>query len=181
LWHIGPRERGHGVLMPPVLCAESADEMAENVRRMRETTGFEVLPENPPAHVYVGELHLLDYFARVVNAADSGMLLDTAHLAIYQRTAGEAPLTGLDAFPLDRIVELHVAGGLEFAHGGRRFVDDDHGTGVLPDTWQIFEHVAPRARNLRAVVFECERNPERSVVPGFERIRDVLAGSPVLA
>ena len=38
---------------------------ADNVLQMRERTGFEILPENPPSHVYLGDLHLLDYFARV--------------------------------------------------------------------------------------------------------------------
>jgi len=174
LWHIGPRERGHGVLMPPVLCAESADEMADNVRRMRETTGFEVLPENPPAHVYLGDLHLLDYFARVAGGADSGLLLDVAHLAIYQRATGRAPSDGLDGFPLERVLEIHVAGGSEFEHEGRTYVDDDHSPAPLPDTWRILEAVLPRATNLRALVFECERNREDQVLPVFERLRAAL-------
>ena len=49
-----------------------------NVRRLRLDSGFEILPENPPAHVYLGDLHLLEYFARVAERADCGMLLDVA-------------------------------------------------------------------------------------------------------
>jgi len=56
LWHLGPRDRGHGLLAPPVLCADSARAMAENVRRLRESLGLEVLPENPPAHVLVEQV-----------------------------------------------------------------------------------------------------------------------------
>ncbi len=174
LWHIGPRERGHGVLMPPILCAESAREMAANVRHVRARTGYEVLPENPPAHLYLGDLHLLDYFARVADGADSGLLLDVAHLAIYQRVAGHGPLDGLDGYPLERVVEIHVAGGTEFASGGRVFVDDDHSPAPLADTWKILEAVLPRARNLRALVFECERNGVEDVLPVFERLRGML-------
>jgi len=170
LWHLGPRDRGHGVLAPPILCAESAAEMAENVRRMRESVGLEVLPENPPAHLYLGDLHLLDYFARVADGADCGLLLDVAHLAIYQRAAGHSPLDGLDGFPLERVLEVHVAGGSEFLHGGRRFVDDGHGPTPIGDTWTILAHVLPRAARLRALVFECERNAEAEVVPTFERL-----------
>ena len=51
--------------MPPILTAESADVIARNVRALRLASGLEVLPENPPAHLYLGDLHLLDYFARV--------------------------------------------------------------------------------------------------------------------
>ena len=178
LWHVGPRDRGHGVLLPPVLSDESARALARNVRHLREASGLEVLPENPPAHVYAGPLHILDYFGRVAERADAGLLLDVAHLAIYQRATGRAPLDGLDGFPLDRVVEVHVAGGTAFEHGGRRFVDDDHAPEPLADTWQILEAVLPRARNLRAVVYECERNQRAQVLPNFERLRAAIGDLP---
>jgi uncharacterized protein (UPF0276 family) len=162
------------VLLPPILCVESAREMAANVRALREASGFEVLPENPPAHVYLGDLHLLDYFARVADDADSGLLLDVAHLAIYQRACGHDPLDGLDGFPLERVIEIHLAGASEFSHAGRGFVDDDHSPAVLDDTWRILEAVLPRASNRRALVFECERNPLDAVVPVFERLHAAL-------
>jgi uncharacterized protein (UPF0276 family) len=177
LWHFGPRERGHMLLLPPILSAETADAIATGIGHLRDAVGLEVLPENPPGQVFLGDLHILDFFARVCEAADTGMLLDCAHLAIYQRTSGRPPLEGLADFPLERIVELHVAGGTEHERDGFRFVEDDHRTTVLPETWAILEHVAPRAPNLRAVVFECERNPLRECLPGFERIAGVLHDS----
>ena len=170
LWHIGRRERGHGVLMPPVLEPDGASEMARNVRALREGSGFEVLPENPPAHAYLGSLHLLEYFARVAEEADCGLLLDVAHLAVFQHVRDHPPLTGLDDFPLDRVVEVHVAGGTPFHWQGRTFVEDDHGTSILPATWEILEAVLPRAKNLKAVVFECERNEIAAVLPVYDRL-----------
>jgi uncharacterized protein (UPF0276 family) len=170
LWHVGPRERGHGTLLPPILEPEGADELADNVRALRERAGLEVLPENPPAHVYLGRMHLLDYFARVAERADCGLLLDVAHLAIYQRVSGRRPLDGLDGFPLERVVEVHVAGATPFDWQGLPLVEDDHGLTPLPDTWTLFEHVAARAPNLRAVVLECERNAIEGVLPLYERL-----------
>ena len=73
---------------------DAADAMADGIVRLREATGFEVLPENPPGQVYLGDLHLLDFFARVIERADTGMLLDCAHLAIYQRLRGRRRSTG---------------------------------------------------------------------------------------
>jgi uncharacterized protein (UPF0276 family) len=175
LWHFGRRDRAHMLLLPPVLTDRAAWEMAEGIARLREATGREVLPENPPGVVYAGDLHLLEFFARVCERADTGMLLDAAHLAIFQRMAGHAPTTGLDGFPLDRIVEMHVAGGVERTHDGFRFVEDSHTPQVLPDTWAILERIAPSATNLKAVVFECERNPLEACLPGFQRIAATLA------
>ncbi len=171
LWHVGPRDHGHGVLMPPILTTDSALAMAQNLSRLRRESRFEVLPENPPAHVYLGDLHLLDYFAQVVSQADSGMLLDLAHLVIYQECMGCELLEGLDRFPLDRVLELHIAGGSRFDHLGRAFIDDDHCAQPLPETWELLEYVLPRAPALRAIVYECERNPLESVLPGFGQLR----------
>ncbi len=174
LWHFGRRERGQMLLLPPILSDASAMAMAAGIRRLREATGLEVLPENPPGSAFLGDLPLLDYFARVCERADTGMLLDVAHLAIYQRLAGRAPTDGLERFPLDRIVEVHVAGGLAREIDGFRFVEDSHAPEVLADTWEIFEAIVPRATNLKAVVFECERNPAERCLEGFARIERTL-------
>ena len=64
-WHIGPRERGHMLLLPPILVPDSVQPMADGIIRLREAIGREVLPENPPGSAFVGNLHLLDFFGCV--------------------------------------------------------------------------------------------------------------------
>jgi len=179
LWHFGPRDRGHMLLLPPILSAESAQDQARGIVRLRKELGYEVFPENPPGCVFLGDMHLMDYFAAVVDAADTGLLLDCAHLAIYQHLKGYEPLEGLDRFPLDRVVEMHVAGGTHKEHEGFTFIEDDHTTEILPATWQIFEYVCARAPNLKAVIFECERNSSQAVRPGFDRIRATVNDGPL--
>lgn len=170
LWHFGARDRGQMLLLPPILLPEAVEPMAAGIRALREATGCEVLPENPPGAAFVGELHLLDFFGRLAEAADTGLLLDCAHLAMYQRATGHEPLDGLDDAPLDRVVELHIAGGSVRSSEGLAWVEDDHGADVLDDTWAIVEHVLPRAPNLKAVVVECERNPLDAVLPLFAAV-----------
>ena len=175
MWHFGPRDRGHMLLLPPVLTDSAASALASGVRKLAEETGLFVLPENPPGHVFLGDMHLLEFFAHVTEQADTGMLLDCAHLAIYQNQQGLPPLAGFDDFPFERIVELHVAGGSTHAHDGYAYIEDDHCPTVLPDTWTIFEEVVARTPNLKAVVFECERNGLEEALPGFQRIESTLS------
>jgi len=176
-WHFGRRDRGHMLLLPPILVDDAASALARGVARLREATGREVLPENPPGAAFVGDLHLLDFFARVAERADTGLLLDVAHLAMYQHVTGRDALDGLDAFPLERVVEIHVAGGeRRQTSDGFSYVEDSHGTAVLDATWRILERVVQGASNLKAVIFECERNPNDSVDAGFDRIEATLAG-----
>ncbi len=72
------------------------------------------------------------------------------------------------------MVELHVAGGTVRDVDGLEWIDDDHGPEPLGEVWQIFAAVAARAKNLKAVVYECERNPAEEVLGNFARIRRVL-------
>ena len=168
MWHLGCRDRGHMLLLPPILIAEQIEPMAAGIRRLRAETGLEVLPENPPGAAFVGDLHILDFFGRLAEAADTGLLLDCAHLALYQQIQGHGPLTALDGFPLDRVVELHIAGGAHRDHDGFAWVEDNHGTDVLDETWSIVDFVVARAPNLKAVVVECERNALPLALPLFQ-------------
>ncbi len=169
-WHFGLRERGHGMLMPPILCRESALETAESIQRIEAETGLACVPENPPSVIYLGDLHMLDYFALVADRADCGVLLDCAHLAIFQQSRGLSPLSGLDAFPLERIVEMHVAGGGYADMDGFAYIEDNHSPEPLAETWEILEYVLPRATNLKAIVFECERNTPEECLDVFARL-----------
>jgi uncharacterized protein (UPF0276 family) len=171
LWHIGPRDRGHETLFPPILSPESAHEMADAIGKVEEALGLVCLPENPPALIYLGDLHILDCYGQVVDRTKGGLLLDCAHLAIFQRMKGYAPLTGLDGYPLDRVVELHVAGSTLRDTEGFAWVDDDHVPEPLPETWEIVSYVIPRATNLKAIVYECERNQPEEVMDSFARLR----------
>lgn len=173
-WHYAQRERGHGVLLPPILCRESAMETAENIAEIEAQTGMAVLPENPPAVIYLGDLHILEYFALVAETSDCGLLLDAAHLAIFQQTRGLPPLTALDNFPLDRVVEMHVAGGVLADIEGYAFIEDNHSPEPLPATWEIVEYVVPRAKNLKAIVFECEYNQPEACLEVFERLNSLF-------
>jgi uncharacterized protein (UPF0276 family) len=167
LWHFGPRDRGHMLLLPPILTADAVRDMAAGIRALRDATGLEVLPENPPGTVYVGDLPLLDFFGRLAEQADTGLLLDLAHLAIYQQLHGRDVLDGLADFPAERVVEVHLAGGVERVTRGFRYIEDAHGAVILPDVWRLFDHLLPRMTNLKAVILECERNPLDVVAPMF--------------
>ncbi|MEQ1504460.1 MAG: hypothetical protein ABMB14_19630, partial [Myxococcota bacterium] len=40
LWHVGPRDRGHGTLLPPILCAARVRTLADAVVALREASGL---------------------------------------------------------------------------------------------------------------------------------------------
>ena len=136
LWHFGARERGHMLLLPPILTRRRRRRDGRRHRRASaDAVGLEVLPENPPGQVYLGDLHLLDFFARVVRARrhrHAARLRASRDLPANHRVT--TPRTGLDGFPSERIVELHVAGGSRTrGTTASRFVEDEpHAGGAAP-------------------------------------------------
>jgi uncharacterized protein (UPF0276 family) len=95
---------------------------------------------------------------------------------MFQRARGLAPLAGFDELDWARVIELHIAGGRVHELEGLAWVEDDHGVEVLPDTWTIAKAAIDRARNLRAIVIECERNSIAQVLPLFRRAQALLPG-----
>lgn len=174
IWHFGAREPGQMLLLPPILEPAQLPGLAAGLRRLREATGREVLPENPPGTFYIGEMGLLPFYGALAEEADTGLLLDVAHLAMYQALRGRSPTEGLDELPAERVVELHVAGGAERLTEGFAWIEDTHGVDPLPATWAILEALLPRATNLRAVVVEGERNPLPTLLPLIDRLAGLL-------
>ena len=83
-------------------------------------------------------------------ATGCGLLLDLHNLHTNARNLGVDPQAFLDRLDLDRVVEIHVAGGLEFDG----FYLDAH-SGASPEpVWTLLEEVLPRCPNLCGVVFE---------------------------
>ena len=54
LWHFG--KRGVVLLFCRRSCRQNPRKVAEGIMTLRDATGYEVFPENPPGHVFVGDL-----------------------------------------------------------------------------------------------------------------------------
>ena len=89
------------------------------------------------------------------------------------RTHGEL-LFGLNDLPLDRVMEVHVAGGTIFEKDGKMYYEDAHDLPILPETMQILRAVLARCENLRAVCFECEGALTQSVLPMLKKLRQLI-------
>jgi uncharacterized protein (UPF0276 family) len=91
-----------------------------------------------------------EFVARVAKGADCGILLDLHNVWTNARN-GRQPLADyMDQIPLDRVWEIHVAGG----HSHRGFWLDAHSGMVSPELMELATRIVPRLPNLKAIVFE---------------------------
>lgn len=103
-----------------------------------------LLPDFPAPHSQAGFLN------RLVEATGCGLLLDVYNLRCDEANQGLSIEAFLDELHLDAVVELHVAGGVDY----RGFTLDVHSRPPLVSTLELTHRVIARCPNLRLVTYE---------------------------
>lgn len=141
-----------GFFLPPRQTQAQVRVIADNILRLQDALGVPVAIENGTSYLRPRRDEMPDgeFIARVAEAADCGLLLDL-HNAYTNAVNGRQPLNELLAeLPLQRVWELHLAGGMERAG----FWLDAH-SGAVPDAlWAQVHDLPQRLPALQAVVFE---------------------------
>lgn len=141
-----------GFLFPPVQTLASVRAAAHRIAGYRATVGRPVAFETGVNYLRqrTGELDDGTFFAQVAEQADCGIVLDLHNLWCNERNGRCTVASVIDRLPLDRVWELHVAGGME-AYG---YWIDAH-SGAVPDAvMQIAAELVSRLPNLGALIFE---------------------------
>ncbi|WP_373044816.1 DUF692 family multinuclear iron-containing protein [Vulgatibacter sp.] len=171
---------GYLYVVPPLTRAAVA-QCAAHAVHVQAAIDVPLLLENPAVLFRNGDLHVLDFMAALHRETGAPLLLDLGHLLAYQLVHGHEPGTGLDGFPLDRVAEIHIAGGVITARGERRFYVDDHGQPVREELFAMLEGILPRCTGLKALTFEADGHPEPVARQTLQRLRSLvpaLAPSP---
>jgi uncharacterized protein (UPF0276 family) len=156
-----------GFMLPPVQSRAGVALAAANICRHRAALGSIPLAVEtavsylPPA---LGEWPDGAFVAAVVEAAECGILLDLHNVLCNARNGRQSVAAFCDALPLERVWELHLAGGER--EGG--FHLDAHAGLVEPELMEIAAALAPRLPHLRAIIFEIM--PERGAEVGIAAI-----------
>ena len=177
-WHAGAQPfPGYLYLAPPFSEAGVRD-CAAHALHVQAHLSVPLALENPAVFARRGELHVLDFMARLHARTGLPLLLDLGHLLSYQLAAGLPSGTGLDAFPLDKVIEIHLAGGVITRRGARGYYVDDHTQPVREELFGLLESILPRCPSLRAVTFEGDGHPLEVALLTLRRLRPLVPAAP---
>ncbi|MBI4003101.1 MAG: DUF692 family protein [Nitrospira defluvii] len=192
-----------GTYLPPLYTALSARLTAENFAylqecldeqaRQHESARTLVLLEMPPLTYFAcGSLGIPAFFRAVTDRVACGLVLDIGHLwtvyrytGVWRRQTLEAFVAEfLDAFPMARVIEIHVAGLAEFTrhhppqhHAGGLALPywiDSHGAPIPEVLFDLLTQVLshPRLTSLKGVALEVDTKPVVEIVTEFRRFVD---------
>src|ERR1700687_4103842 len=170
-WHQAGQPFPGYFYLPPPFDESGVDDCAAHALHVQAAIPVPLLLENPAVIACRGGMHVLDFMAKLHRRTGLDLLLDLGHLFSYQLSRGIPLLAGLDGFPLDRVVEIHLAGGMVTARGERRFYVDDHRQPLRDELLEMLALLVPRCNRLRAVTLEADGHPPAVVVPLLHRLR----------
>jgi uncharacterized protein (UPF0276 family) len=147
-----------------LVCAH-VDEVQTALRRP-------ILLENPATYVRFAESTLSEseFLAEVCARTACRLLLDVNNVMVSAANHGTSSHAYIDAFPVEHVEEIHLAGFHE-DHGsdGARLLIDDHGSAVRPEVWSLYQHTLRRTGAVPTLIEWDNNVPEWNVL--FEESR----------
>jgi uncharacterized protein (UPF0276 family) len=132
-----------GHLTPLPFTREALDVLCGNIARAQQRIDVPLILENITYTLVVpgAEMSEVEFLAELLERTGCGLLLDVTNLYTNAVNHGYDPAGFLDRLPLDRVVELHVAGG--YWHEG--VLVDSHSHPAPDEVWNLVEEVVARA------------------------------------
>ncbi len=170
-------------LLPVSFKEANIGRIADRIRRARDVLGMPLAIENVsyywhPGHAEMGEA---EFLARVCDTAECGLLLDVNNAFVNATNFGFPVNDWMRTAPLDRVVQIHVAGhewvaadeaGLgddRPAHAPDAMIIDTHGADVSDPVLALLGRVLARTGPV-PVVLERDQN-----VPGLDALLSEVA------
>jgi uncharacterized protein (UPF0276 family) len=141
-----------GFFLPPRQTELGIETVTASIRALRGSLPVPIAVETGVNYLRprADELPDGEFVSRVVEATDCGLLLDL-HNVFTNSLNGRQPVREfLDQLPLERVWEIHLAGGMELDG----FWLDAH-SGAIPDPlYSLSAELIPDLPNLGAIIFE---------------------------
>ncbi len=133
-------------LLPFPRTREALDRVCANVSIVQDAIGREIAVENPSHYLKVqghdyGEV---DFLATLARRTGCGLLLDVNNVFVSARNTDQRAEDYLQAFPIEHVREIHLAGHSEDPALGSALLVDSHDTPVAEAVWTLYERLIAR-------------------------------------
>ncbi|MCB9727027.1 MAG: DUF692 domain-containing protein [Deltaproteobacteria bacterium] len=123
-------------LVPLPFTDEAVAHVIERTRTVQARLGVPFALENPSYYIAydASTMSEAEFLREVLVGADCGLLLDVNNVYVNARNHGYDPRAFIDALPLERVVQIHMAGH----HDDGTVIIDTHGDHVIPEVLDLY-------------------------------------------
>ncbi|MBN8659888.1 MAG: DUF692 domain-containing protein [Candidatus Obscuribacter phosphatis] len=166
-------------LLPVPLNMEAAKNMAKRAKSAQSFIGRPMLLENISYYMTMpgSNMDEADFLAEVMERADIGLLLDVNNVYVNSINHNFDPYAYLDRLPLERVVQIHIAGHSRTDE----MIIDTHGAAIIEPVFELLDYVLKRTE-VKAILLERDQNyPEFSeILAELKQIRSIADKNRVL-
>lgn len=128
-------------LLPLPYTREVIDYVAERARIVQDYLEIPFALENLSSYVAFkqDEMTEWEFYSEVVEKADIFMMLDVNNIYVSSRNHGFDPNTYYRNIPMERVIQIHLAGHLDYGS----YVLDTHDHPVRDEVWNLYADVYP--------------------------------------
>ncbi len=151
---------GHNLhdLLPLPYTEEALRRVAARIREVQEILERPILIENVSSYMEftISTLSEWEFLAAVAEEADCGILLDINNIYVSAFNHRFDPLVYIDAIPVERVVQFHLAGHSD--HG--TYLLDTHDHPVREEVWSLYEYAVRRFGEVSTLIEWDDNIPE---------------------
>lgn len=143
-------------LLPLPFSHEAADHVVSRVKQLQKRIALPFLLENPSYYVKMpgAEMSEAEFFNKVLEEADCGMLLDVNNVYVNSRNHGFDAREFIRQLPLHRVGQIHMAGHLDRGD----VIIDTHEGPIIDPVWELYEFTLQQIGRSVSTLIEWDTN-----------------------
>src|SRR3984885_5991964 len=137
-------------LLPLPYTKEVINYVAERARIVQDFLEIPFALENLSSYVTYNESVMTEweFYSQIVEKAGIYMMLDVNNIYVSSRNHGFEPQEYYRNLPLERVLQIHLAGHSDYGD----YVLDTHDNYVCDEVWKIYAEVYPKTRGVSTLL-----------------------------
>lgn len=166
-------------LLPVPYTDTTLDNVVTHVCQVQDAIGRQILIENPSTYLIFSESTWTetDFMAEIASRSGCGLLFDVNNVFVSATNHGYSPREYINAFPLELVREIHLAGhATDTDDDDKTLLIDAHDREVCRDVWELYRLVLSRTGPCPSLVEWDNDIPQWQILQAEARRADEILG-----
>jgi uncharacterized protein (UPF0276 family) len=162
-------------LLPVSFQEREVGRIADRIKRVQDVLGVPFAIENVSSYLHPGEAEMgeAEFIAKVCEASGCGLMLDVNNAYVNATNFGFDVDAWMRTVPLDRVVQIHIAGHDWVDEDGERLIIDTHGAEVDAPVLALLERTLKKTGPVPVLLERDQRIPPLATL--LEEVRALEA------
>lgn len=149
-------------LLPFPRTTEALTRIAGNIARTQDALARPIAIENPSHYLQMEghEWSETEFLSEISRRTGCGLLLDVNNVYISANNLGYSAAAYIDAFPVEALMEIHLAGHTPDPLHGTALLVDSHDSPVCSEVWALYRRLIERAGSCPTLIERDDNLPD---------------------